>query len=47
MYFNKIMIMKKKSYIFIYYILFLILKISYLYLIAIYCFENDYDIFSY
>ena len=41
MYFNKIIILKTN-------IIFLVLKISYLYmiLILIYFFENDYDIFS-
>ena len=39
MYLNKIMILKKN-------IIFLVLKISYLYLIMIYFFENDYDIFN-
>ena len=42
MYLNKIMILNKI------YIIFLVLKISYLYmiLILIYFFENEYDIFS-
>ena len=41
MYLNKIMILKK-------YIIFLVLKISYLYLILIliFFFENNYDIFN-